>query len=200
MPRLVVSSGTPPTGFWKNYENTSIVAYCPKELPMEEKRVLITRNLKVGALDAEADTELLSRCFVDNGYIKQLMDVDSPESIIVGRTGSGKSALIYRVSIAAQKYVKLDPNDISIRFLEYSDIIQFFDALGINLDIFYRLLWRHILTVEFLKLRYDIKSDGESRGVLDTLLNTFSRDAAKRKAVEYFNEWVTSFGWILTSI
>lgn len=164
---------------------------------MEEKRVLITRNLKVGALDAEADTELLSRCFVDNGYIKQLMDVDSPESIIVGRTGSGKSALIYRVSIAAQKYVKLDPNDISIRFLEYSDIIQFFDALGINLDIFYRLLWRHILTVEFLKLRYDIKSDGESRGVLDTLLNTFSRDAAKRKAVEYFNEWGNKF-WLDT--
>lgn len=125
------------------------------------------------------------------------MDVDSPESIVIGRTGSGKSALIYRLSIATQKYVKLDPNDISIRFLEYSDIIQFFDALGINLDIFYRLLWRHILTVEFLKLRYDLKSDGDSRGLIDGLLNTFSRDITKRKAIEYFNEWGNKF-WLDT--
>lgn len=166
-------------------------------MAMEERKVVITRNLKIGALDAEADTELLNRCFIDNGYLSQLMDVDAPESIVLGRTGSGKSALLYWVTIKAQKYVKLDPNDISIRFLEHSDIIQFFDALGINLDIFYRLLWRHILTVEFLKLRYDIKSEGESRGIIDTLLSAFSRDATKRKAVEYFNEWGNKF-WLDT--
>lgn len=164
---------------------------------MEEKRIKITRNLKVGALDAEADTELLSRCFVDNGYLGQLLDVDSPESIILGRTGSGKSALLYKVAATAQKCVKLDPNDISIRFLEYSDIIQFFDALGIKLDLFYRLLWRHVLTVEFLKLRYDIKSEGDSRGFIESLLTMVSRDLAKKKAMEYFNEWGNKF-WLDT--
>lgn len=164
---------------------------------MDDKKIKITRNLRVGALDAEADTELLSRCFVDNGYLSQLLDVDSPESIILGRTGSGKSALLYKVAVTAQKSVKLDPNDISIRFLEYSDIIQFFDALGINLDLFYRLLWRHVLTVELLKLRYDIRSECDSRGFVDSLLNSFSRDLAKKKAIEYFNEWGNKF-WLDT--
>ncbi|MGH8601888.1 MAG: P-loop ATPase, Sll1717 family [Gammaproteobacteria bacterium] len=164
---------------------------------MEEKKIKITRNLKVGALDAEADADLLNRCFVDNGYLHQLLDVDSPASIVLGRTGSGKSALLYKVQSQAQKAVKLDPNDISIRFLEYSDIIQFFDVLGINLDLFYRLLWRHVLTVEFLKLRYDIKSEIESRGFMDGLFGSFNRDATKKKAMEYFNEWGDKF-WLDT--
>ncbi|OPK11434.1 P-loop ATPase, Sll1717 family [Pseudomonas sp. VI4.1] len=164
---------------------------------MEEKKLKITRNLKIGALDAEGDSELLNRCFVDNGYLDRLMDVESPASIILGRTGSGKSALLYKIKSSAQKVVKLDPNDISVRFLEYSDIIQFFDALNINLDLFYKLLWRHVLTVEFLKLRYDIKSEYESKSFLDGIFSKFSRDVTKRKALEYFNEWGDRF-WLDT--
>ncbi|KHA71242.1 DNA repair protein [Pseudomonas chlororaphis] len=164
---------------------------------MEEKNLKITRNLKVGALDAEADTELLNKCFIDNGYLDQVMDIDSPASIILGRTGSGKSALLYKIAKTTQKHVKLDPNDVSIRFLESSDIVQFFDTLGVSLDLFYRLLWRHVLTVEFLKLRYDIKSENDSRGFIDSLLNTFNRDITKKKAIEYFNEWGNNF-WLDT--
>lgn len=160
---------------------------------MDEKMLKITRNLKVGALDAEGDSDLLNRCFVDNGYLTRLMDVDSPESIILGRTGSGKSALLYRIKSIAQKVVKLDPNDISVRFLEYSDIIQFFSALNINLDLFYKLLWRHVLTVEFLKLRYDIKNEFESRSFMDGLVSKFNRDVTRKKALEYFSEWGDRF-------
>ncbi len=164
---------------------------------MDEKNLKITRNLKVGALDAEADADLLNKCFIDNGYLEQVMDVDSPASIILGRTGSGKSALLYKIAKTTQKHVKLDPNDVSVRFLESSDIVQFFDALGVSLDLFYRLLWRHVLTVEFLKLRYDIKSESDSKGFIDGLFSSFSRDVTKKKAIEYFNEWGNSF-WLDT--
>ena len=164
---------------------------------MEDKKLKITRNLKVGSLDAEGDSELLNRCFVDNGYLDRLLDVEDPASIILGRTGSGKSALLYKVKSSAQKVVKLDPSDISIRFLEHSDIIQFFGALNINLDLFYKLLWRHVLTVEFLKLRYDINNEFESRSFLDGILSKFSRDITKKKALEYFSEWGDRF-WLDT--
>jgi len=164
---------------------------------MDDKSLKITRNMKIGALDAEGDAELLNRCFVDNGYLSRLMDVDSPESIILGRTGSGKSALLYKIQYMAQKVVKLDPNDVSVRFLEYSDIIQFFCALNINLDLFYRLLWRHVLTVEFLKLRYDIKNELESRSFIDGLVSKFNRDITRKKALEYFGEWGDRF-WLDT--
>lgn len=164
---------------------------------MEETTLKITRNMKVGALDAETDIALLDTCFVDNGYLEQLTDVDNPLAIVLGRTGSGKSALLYKVEQSTPKTVRLDPNDISVRFLEYSDIIQFFDALDINLDLFYKLLWRHILTVELLKLRYEIKSEQDSKTFIASIFNTFSRDKAKKKAIDYFNEWGDKF-WLNT--
>lgn len=157
----------------------------------------ITRNLKVGALDAETDTDLLNKCFVDTGDLDDLIDVNNPASIVLGRTGSGKSALLYKLQSATPKNIKLDPNDISIRFLESSDIIAFFNSLDIKLDLFYRLLWRHILTVELLKLRYSIKNEHDSQWFLTSIFNSFSKDKAKRKAIEYFNEWGDKF-WLET--
>lgn len=164
---------------------------------MEDKKLKIARNMKVGALDAETDLALLDTCFVDNGYLEQLTDVKNPLSLVLGRTGSGKSALLYKVQQSTPKTVRLDPNDISVRFLEYSDIIQFFDALEINLDLFYKLLWRHILTVELLKLRYDIRSESDSQTFITNIINALSRDKAKKKAFEYFNEWGDKF-WLDT--
>lgn len=119
---------------------------------MDEK-IVIKRGLKIGELDAEADQSLLDHCYIDNGQLSNILDIESPASIVVGRTGSGKSAMLYRVSQDVEHSVFLDPNDISVRFLEHSNIIQFFNELGVNLDLFYKQLWRHMLTVELLKLK-----------------------------------------------
>ncbi|HIF9136537.1 TPA: P-loop ATPase, Sll1717 family [Photobacterium damselae] len=159
--------------------------------------IIIKNHLKVGDLDAETDTSLLETCFIDKGYVNQLMDVNDPLSIVLGRTGAGKSALIYKISQLAEKSKQIDPNDISIRFLEYSDIIQFLDALDVNLDLFYRLLWRHILIVELLKLRYNIKNETDNRNFFDSISDYFSRDTVKKKAIEYFREWGDRF-WLDT--
>ncbi|MBY6219726.1 hypothetical protein KUV40_01850 [Marinobacter hydrocarbonoclasticus] len=129
--------------------------------------------------------------------MNDLMDVASPSAIVLGRTGSGKSALLYKLEKSTEKSIRLDPNDISIRFLEHSDIIQFFDELGIKLDLFYRLLWRHLITVEFLKLRYDIKCEEDGKAFSTGVLSRFSRDKARKKSLEYFNEWGSRF-WLDT--
>lgn len=153
---------------------------------MSDNEIVIKRGLRVGDLEAETDKELLSKCFVDNGDVELLVDVERPESIIVGRTGSGKSALILRINEVVEKSVVLDPNDISIRFLEHSDVIQFFEGLNVNLDLFYRYLWRHILTVELLKLRYSLKSESDSNNLWDKLFSLVGRDTAKKEGLAYF--------------
>lgn len=159
--------------------------------------IIIKRGLRIGDLDAETDVDLLKSCFIDNGELELLEDVTRPESIIVGRTGSGKSALLLTLSERAWKSKILDPNDISIRFLENSDIIQFFEKIGVNLDLFYRLLWRHVLTIEFLKLRYDLSSETESKNVVSRLMDMVARDNAKKEALSYFKEWGGKF-WLET--
>ncbi|KPW02742.1 P-loop ATPase, Sll1717 family [Pseudoalteromonas sp. P1-11] len=164
---------------------------------MINKRLKISRNMKVGALDAETDFQLLDKCFVDKGDLDRLLDVEAPEAIVLGRTGAGKSALMHRIEKTASHCSRLDPNDVSVRFLEYSDIIQFFDALDIKLDLFYKLLWRHLLVVEILKLRYDIKNEQDGRNFLDGIFTWFHRDKARKKSFEYFNEWGDKF-WLDT--
>ena len=167
------------------------------EVSEMENTIKITRNLKIGALDAETDYKLLDKCFVDKGDLSALLDVTDPSAIILGRTGSGKSALVHRIENETDHCIRLDPNDISIRFLEYSDIIKFFDALEIKLDLFYKLLWRHLLVVEILKLRYNIQSESDGKRFVDALFTWVSRDKAKKKAIEYFKEWGDKF-WLNT--
>ncbi|TRW48930.1 DNA repair protein [Aliidiomarina halalkaliphila] len=164
---------------------------------MTEKKITITRNSKVGALDAETDTDFLDKCFVDKGDLEQLLDVENPRAIILGRTGSGKSALIHKIETSVSSCMRLDPNDVSIRFLEYSDIIRFFDALNIKLDLFYRLLWRHLLVVEILKLRYEIRNEEEGKRFIEGVFSWLRKDKARKKSIEYFNEWGDKF-WLNT--
>lgn len=71
------------------------------------------------------------------------------------------------------------------------------NTIGVNLDLFYRLLWRHILIVEVLKIRYDIKNDLDNRNFLDNITNFFRKDEIKKKAIEYFREWGDKF-WLDT--
>ncbi len=159
--------------------------------------IIIRKGLKIGELDAEADTELLGACFVDNGQLSALLDIKSPASVILGRTGSGKSALLYKISQVVEHSAMLDPNDISIRFLEHSNIIQFFNEIDVKLDLFYRMLWRHILTVELLKLRYSLRSEEENTSFLNRINQWVDRDSVKKRALDYFSEWGDRF-WLET--
>lgn len=163
----------------------------------EPNVIVIKKNFKVGELEAETDTDLLDACFVDKGDIEVLTDVSNPACIILGRTGSGKSALLHKISKTVSKSKTLDPHDISIQFLEHSNIIQFFNELGVNIDIFYRLLWRHVLTVELLKIRYEIRTRAESEGIFDRLYRLVERDHVKKEALSYFREWGDKF-WLDT--
>jgi hypothetical protein len=159
--------------------------------------IVIKKGLKLGELDAESDESLLASCFVDNGQKSQLLDIEAHASVILGRTGAGKSAMVYQISREVEHSVTLDPNDISLQFLEHSNIIKFFDALGINLDLFYRVLWRHILTVELLRLRYELKNESQSKTLLETIVGWVHKDDVKSRALAYFREWGDKF-WLDT--
>jgi hypothetical protein len=115
----------------------------------------------------------------------------------LGRTGTGKTALLLEIKNRSEHCVLLDLNNISIRYLEHSNIINLFSSLGVKLDLFYKMLWRHILTVEILKLRYKLNSDGAISKFIDTVYNKFKKNPAREKAIQYFKEWGEKF-WVET--
>ena len=160
--------------------------------------VKIKKGLKLGELDAESDQVLLDTCFVAKSELDELLDVSRHGSIIQGRTGSGKSALIYMISQKVEHSSHLDPNYISSQYLERSHVVQFFDEIGVRLDLFYRILWRHILAVELLKLRYDIRSEADHQTLISRIYSWVERDMAKKQAFDYFREWGDKF-WLNTN-
>lgn len=155
---------------------------------------------RIGAEAAEADTDYLADCFIDAGYLHVLQDCDRPERIVVGRTGAGKTALLLKLQNAEERLAFLEPEALSLQYLSNSTIIQYLTNAGVNLDIFYRLLWRHIFAVELIRLRYNIDSDEAQRSYLQRIRDIFTTTSKRReRAMKYFVEWGQRF-WVDTEV
>ena len=152
----------------------------------------------IGNPSAEDDDDYLDYCFVNNGDLDVLTDVENPKCIILGRTGSGKSALIRHLTATTKdKVITIDPDALSLNYLSNSTIISYFESLGINLDTFYQYLWRHIFCVEIIRFHYQISGRGSANTLLSYLSNKFNFDGAKKIAIDYIKEWSDSF-WLDT--
>jgi ABC-type ATPase involved in cell division len=65
----------------------------------------------------------------------------------LGRTGAGKTALLKQILRKHRDTsTELSPEALALNFVTNSSVIQFFEEAGVHLDIFYTLLWRHIIT------------------------------------------------------
>lgn len=160
---------------------------------LEPTKYRFKKHASLGASDAETDQRFLAECFIDSGDIDQLLDLHSSKRIIVGRTGAGKSALIREISVRTENCISLDLENLTLSYVSNSDIIRFFENLGVNLDVFYTLLWRHVFTVELLKKRFHLDREDQQRNFFDRLSNLLNRDTKKEQAVKYLREWGEQF-------
>ncbi len=160
---------------------------------MSQTDVVIWRNCSIGALDAEADGEFLSSCFVNNGCLELISDTESNASIIVARTGCGKSATLIRLAQVSNDVINISPSDLSFKYVENSTVLKFFKDAGVNLDIFYRMLWRHVLITELLKARYGWDSEQVVATWFESIFQRLKRDPARARALRYLQDWGDKF-------
>lgn len=156
------------------------------------------RNAKIGEAAAEEDDEFLFSSFLDVGDFEELKNTRSPRRIIVGRTGSGKTALVRFLAHSEEHVIEVEPENLALNFIANNEVIQFFEALGVKLDLFYSLLWKHVLAVELLRARYSLNTEEKTKSWLGGLLEGFKkRDQAKERALNYLKDWGDRF-WIET--
>jgi hypothetical protein len=149
------------------------------------------RNIEIGSLTAENDAFLL-KTFVEKPELKLLQEVNESKCIILGRTGIGKSALIKYLEAHENHLVRIEPEAMSLRHLSNSNIISYFKALDIKLDLFYKVLWKHVFIVELIKLHF---GDDHTRtsNILDWFKEQFRNDKRKKKAIDYLEKWEHHF-------
>jgi len=157
-----------------------------------------SRHDDIGAAAAEDDSNFLVDCFVDNGDLDIIVDCNNPKSLLVGRTGAGKSALINALEYKCHNVIQLSPHSLSLNYIANNNVISFFEASGVNLSVFYGLLWKHIFVVELLKEKFDIRNEDSQRNYARHIKNIlYKKDAIKEQAVDYLENWGNKF-WLTT--
>lgn len=149
---------------------------------------------QIGALDAQQDGIYLPHCFIDTGDIDVLLNCRDPRRIVVGRTGSGKTALMRRIAETVDRVSVLQPEHLALNYISNSTILRFVHSLGVKLDPFFRLLWRHVLIVEILRGHSGIVSKDSKANFLERL---YERVAGKPLQVTKFKramDYLETFG------
>ena len=152
----------------------------------------------IGAASAEEDIEFLKTCFVETDEYEVLKNITDIRQIVLGRTGSGKSALFERLKQEeGDRVISVEPEELALTYVSNSSVIGYFSDLGVNLYPFYKLLWRHVLTVEILKKHFESQANSGDGGlwnrIIDMFPNQSRKDKTAREAVQYLRKWGESF-------
>ncbi|MBN8431010.1 hypothetical protein JF535_09135 [Microbulbifer salipaludis] len=158
---------------------------------------IFKKHMSVGEADAENDTQFLAECFVDIGDYEVVENTENSQSIVLGRTGIGKSALIEQLENNSERVIRIEPEALALRHISNSTILKFFEEIGVNLDIFYNLLWQHTFAVELIKNKYNIDSAHAKTKFIDQISSLLSGNHKKQQALNYIEEWGDKF-WVDT--
>lgn len=157
------------------------------------RNFVFRKHANIGAADAIEDKKFLAQSFVDNGELNILSDNNKPECIIVGRTGSGKTALLERLHDIKEKVIKIAPEGLALTYVSNNDILNFFIEAGVNMDLFYRLLWRHVFAVEIIREHYHIINERTRDNFLIQLRDRIFGNKSRQEAIDYLMKWGDSF-------
>ena len=155
------------------------------------------KNDTIGAPAAEDDVTFLHECFVDTGDFSLVEKMEDNRIIVLGRTGAGKSALFEHLH---HKYpdhaIRIRPTGLALTHVSGSNVLQYFSTLGINLDPFYKLLWRHVITIEILQ-RFFSQYVPDSDSLYDWLRKKFVGEKKSQKEanelIGYLEKWGAKF-------
>lgn len=163
----------------------------------------IRKSQLIGSPDAETDKFVLN-AFVSIDNLHEILDTQNQKSILLGRTGSGKSAIIKYLKNNCDNVQEIAPEAMSLRFLSNSTILQYFDKLGVNLNLFYKVLWKHVFIVELLKMYFKNDSNDQRRKsiilrIKEKVLKEKKEIKRKEKAINYLDNWTNDF-WQQTEL
>lgn len=144
----------------------------------------------IGAVAAENDS-LLIGSFIDNGYFDEISKIDSNKFILLGRTGSGKSAILeYLKNQYDEKMIReINIDELNLKYLrDNNSLYKIRNSNNGNYEAFYKLLWKHIFILEICQFIQNNYSDNWIQSIFERRDKTRARELTK----EYFNKYKDS--------
>jgi hypothetical protein len=160
-----------------------------------DSRIIFRKQDSVGVNDALDDKEFLLNCFIDLGDLQTLEDFRDPRCLVIGRTGTGKTALLTELQgRKGDKVIVIDAESLAMNYISNSSIVNGLMELGIDLNTFFKYLWRHVICVEILTKHVKITSQQDQEYFMERVRSEFKRKDPKHlKALDYLDQWKDTF-------
>ena len=157
-------------------------------------RPVTTEPWSLGGTNAEADP-LLDDAFVDNGSYSRLLSQGDAHWFVVGRTGSGKSAVIRQLEQQHPNQVtRIDPRELAFQHITNLNAIRVLLSLNVRLEPFFHALWRHLILCQVIRHRYENPTEESTRGLFNRLRERLRRTpTAAGHRTEYVDELERDF-------
>lgn len=113
----------------------------------------------IGTIDAERDI-FLEDYFWETQVFNDLIcfneeDYSFSKRVIVGRTGSGKTALLKKInSLPNMKSVTIEAESMIFEHIKNNVFINSLIENDIDIRIFYKSLWLHVLLIKVIELTF----------------------------------------------
>lgn len=160
---------------------------------MSSEKFKFNKLDNIGTADAENDM-FLEDCFVDTGTLGVIRDCQDSRCILLGRTGSGKSALIRTLNQRQQqRAISLSPEKLALSHISNSQVFQGLMELGVHFDLFFKMLWRHVLIVEIIKNKHGIDTEGKFQAFWSRIIESPTKSRKRKRALQYMREWGPKF-------
>ena len=88
-----------------------------------KSRPLIRRKTNLGSMQAEEDQQFLDDCFINTEECEQVLDIENSKFLLMGRTGSGKSAIIKEIEKQEEVVLKIEPESLALNYISNSDVL-----------------------------------------------------------------------------
>jgi len=133
----------------------------------------------IGAMSAEFDQKFLTNCFIKTDQYESILDLSNPKFILLGRTGSGKTAILQRIEETQENVIKIDPKDLCLENLGNSDVMKLIDSLGVKIDPFFEMMWRYTFIIELLLKKYSFNRNNIDFNLFEKIVNPQKARAVK---------------------
>lgn len=150
------------------------------------KKFLLRRNMNIGTGMAENDGEFLKKCFLETPEYETLLDFEDKKMILLGRTGSGKTALL-KILLDNKDLVPIEirPATFVMQYISNIPFIRIMKNSGLNLSVFYKFLWMHEIISNIIKQYFSYTKKKDFYTALSEILGT---DGRMKELKNYLNQ------------